>query len=100
MPHAAHQNPSPFNSSATAVGKYTESKEVIETLETSMQTNELADTEALDLLVGQLVSSESAVQTLWRALALILVNAMQHAQVNEASQVSSGGHTRDQCRWV
>ena len=56
------------------------------------QTNELDDTETLDLLVGQLVRSESAVP--------ILVDAMQHAQVSQMSQVSLGGHTRDQCSWV
>ena len=42
-----------------------------------MQTNELDDTEALDLLVGRLVGSESALQTLGRALAPILVDAMR-----------------------
>ena len=64
------------------------------------QTNELDDTETLDLLVGQLVRSESAVQTLGQVLVPILVDAMQHAQVSQMSQVSLGGHTRDQCSWV
>ena len=64
------------------------------------QTNELDDTETLDLLVGQLVRSESAVQTLGQVLAPILVDAMQHAQVSQMSQVTFGGHTRDQCSWV
>ena len=53
----------------------------------STQTNELDDTEALDLLMERLVGSESAVQTLGRALAPILV--MQW--VSQTSQVSSGG---------
>ena len=53
----------------------------------STQTNELDDTEALDLLMERLVGSESAVQTLGRALTPILV--MQW--VSQTSQVSSGG---------
>lgn len=49
----------------------------------STQTNELDDTEALDLLVGRLVRSESAVQTLGRFWLM--------QWVSQTSQVSSGG---------
>ena len=65
-----------------------------------MQTNELDDTEGLDLLVGRLVGSESAMQTSGRALAPILVDAVQHVQVSQDEPSELGGHTRDQCSWI